>query len=68
MIVAVLLFLDLVFYPIDPTICFCANIVRKNVTHKESSKKKVSRPRARFSGRLELPGWLGKDGAALTLG
>jgi hypothetical protein len=30
--------------------------------------RKVSCPRAKFNGSLELPGWLGKDGAAQTLG
>jgi hypothetical protein len=30
--------------------------------------RKVSHPRARFNGRLKLPGWLGKDGTAQTLG
>jgi hypothetical protein len=30
--------------------------------------RKVSCPRAKFNGRPELPGWLGKDGAAQTLG
>jgi hypothetical protein len=30
--------------------------------------RKVSRPRAKFNGRLELPGWPGKDGIAQTLG
>jgi hypothetical protein len=30
--------------------------------------RKVSRPRARFNGRLKLLGWLGKDGTALTRG
>jgi hypothetical protein len=30
--------------------------------------RKVSCPRARFNDRLELTGWLGKDGVALTLG
>jgi hypothetical protein len=30
--------------------------------------RKVSHPRAKFNGRLELPGWLGKYGAAQTLG
>jgi hypothetical protein len=30
--------------------------------------RKVSHPRTKFNGRLELPGWPGKDGAAQTLG
>jgi hypothetical protein len=30
--------------------------------------RKISCPRARFNGRLQLPGWPGKDGAALTPG
>jgi hypothetical protein len=30
--------------------------------------RKVSRPRARFNGKLEPPGWLGKDGTAVILG
>jgi hypothetical protein len=30
--------------------------------------RKVSCPRARFNGKLKLPGWPGKDGTALTLG
>jgi hypothetical protein len=29
--------------------------------------RKVSHPRARFNDRLELSGWPGKDGTALTL-
>jgi hypothetical protein len=28
--------------------------------------RKVSHPRARFNDRLQLSGWLGKDGAAQT--
>jgi hypothetical protein len=27
--------------------------------------RKVSHPRAKFNGRLELPDWWGKDGAAI---
>jgi hypothetical protein len=30
--------------------------------------RKVSRPAAKFNGRLESPGWPGKDGTAQTLG
>jgi hypothetical protein len=30
--------------------------------------RKVSHPRAKFNGRLELPDWWGKDGAAQILG
>jgi hypothetical protein len=30
--------------------------------------RKVSHPRAKFNGRLEPQGWLGKDRAAQTLG
>jgi hypothetical protein len=29
--------------------------------------EKVLHPRAKFNGRPELPGWLGKNGAAQTL-
>jgi hypothetical protein len=39
--------------------------VRKNAAHKETSRK-VSCPRAKFNGRLEPPGWPGKDGTAQT--
>jgi hypothetical protein len=41
--------------------------VRKNATHKESSGEKSHIHRAKFNGRLELPGWLGKDGTAHSL-
>jgi hypothetical protein len=30
--------------------------------------RKISCPRARFNSRLELSGWLRKEGTALTLG
>jgi hypothetical protein len=34
----------------------------------KKANEKISHPRAEFNGRLKLPGWLGKDGAAQTLG
>jgi hypothetical protein len=42
--------------------------VRKNAAHKESSQEKSYVHTAKFNGRLQLPGWLGKDGAAVILG
>jgi hypothetical protein len=42
--------------------------VRKNATHKESSGEKFHIHRAKFNGRPKLPGWPGKDGAAVNLG
>jgi hypothetical protein len=33
----------------------------------KKAHKKVSHPRAKFSGRLKPPGWPGKDGTAQTL-
>jgi hypothetical protein len=34
---------------------------------KKAHEKSLT-PRAKFNGRLEPPGWLGKDGAAQILG
>jgi hypothetical protein len=34
--------------------------VRKNATHKESSREKSYVHRAKFNGRPKLPGWPGK--------
>jgi hypothetical protein len=34
----------------------------------KKAHQKISRPRAEFNGRLKLPGWLGKYGAAQILG
>jgi hypothetical protein len=42
--------------------------VRKNTAHKESSREKSHVHRAKFNGRLQLPGWPGKDGAAVNPG
>jgi hypothetical protein len=36
--------------------------------HTKKAHEKISSPRAEFNGRLKLPGWLGKDGAAEILG
>jgi hypothetical protein len=35
-------------------------IVKKNATHKESSREKSHVHRAKFNGRPKLPGWPGK--------
>jgi hypothetical protein len=42
--------------------------VRKNTAHKESSREKSHVHRAKFNGRTKLPDWLGKGGAAPSLG
>jgi hypothetical protein len=34
----------------------------------KKAHEKFSRPRAKFNGRPKLPGWPGKDGAAVILG
>jgi hypothetical protein len=43
-------------------------VLGKNATHKERSQEKSHVHRAKFNGRLELPGWPGKGGAAQALG
>jgi hypothetical protein len=40
--------------------------VRKKCHSQRKLTRKVSLPRARFNGRLELPGWPGKNGAVQT--
>jgi hypothetical protein len=43
-----------------------ASLLGKTCSQRKLTRK-VSGPRARFNDRLELPGWPGKDGTALTL-
>jgi hypothetical protein len=53
-------------------VCKCHNETSYLLLGKCHSQRKLTRKvphqSARFNGRLKLPGWLGKNGTALTLG